>query len=89
MITDHFLFIGQTAPDYAVCLLPEYWRFRHGQPWQSHFVTVAKIVFGKVMHAYVPILPAEYRSNPTLWPRGTVGTGFYFSEISLIFNHLK
>ena len=66
--------LAQTAPDYDICLLPEFWRFRHGEPWENHFVTVAKIVLGKVVHAYVPILPAEYRSNPTLWPRGTIGT---------------
>ena len=64
---------AQNAPDWNICLLPEYWRFRHGEPWQDHFVTMARIVVGKVVHAYVPILPAEYRSNPTLWPRGSIG----------------
>ena len=67
---------AQTAPDYNICLLPEFWRFRHGEHWENHFVTVAKIILGKVVHAYVPILPAEYRSNPTLWPRGNIGTCF-------------
>ena len=64
---------GQSAPDWNICLLPQFWRSRGNEPWQDHFVTMAKIVVGKVVHAYVPILPAEYRSNPTLWPRGVVG----------------
>ena len=79
--TSFYRILAQTAPDYDICLLPEYWRFRHGDPWDNHFVTVAKIVLGKVVHAYVPILPAEYRSNPTLWPRGSIGTCF---DISLV-----
>ena len=44
------------------------------EPWQNYFVTVARVMGGKVVHTHVPILPALYRSNPTVWPKGEIGT---------------
>lgn len=53
-------------------LRPSFWAEFNGS-WQNYFVTVARVVGGKVIHAYVPILPSHYRTNPTVWPKGELG----------------
>ena len=64
--------IAQSAPDYNVRLKCEFWRVRDSA-WQGYFVSMAKIIKGKVVHCYVPILTEEYRTNPTKWPKGRIG----------------
>ena len=59
-------------PHYLCKLKPEFWRDRNDEYWENHFVTVAKVVKNKVTWAHIPILTAEYRSNPTVWPKGAI-----------------
>ena len=66
------MILDQTLPDYLVRLHPSYWAEFKGC-WQNYFVSVARVVGGKVVNTFVPILPLHYRTNPTVWPKGDLG----------------
>ena len=66
----------QSRPSYMVRLHASFWAV-YDQPWQNYFVTVARVIDGKVVYTYVPILLELYRTNPTVWPKGEIGTVSY------------
>ena len=69
-------FVEYRGPGYRMCLKAEFWAERDlNAEWTQHFVTMAfRNKRGKLIAHHVPILPTEYLRNPTVWPKGFIGT---------------